>query len=166
MVFSLCVFIEEWVATRTKQTAAERTTSLVLDANEADVTKGPTLIEDKQLAAGTPVTRDTFLVWRERFMRERAQTGVTGTLHGAAVGGKESKVTGRMLFEQNKALAASDAAFVDDGVAVESRHLLLMQSLTMHVCVCVVDESVFAGLDLEDLDEEDGDGDDVYEDMD
>lgn len=121
MIFSLVCFTEEWIAKKYKNT--HKSIRLPLNAHDegdAENIRGPTLIVEKVFDEGTLVTRETFLVWREKFLKENV-----GNLKGPAAKlgpvHKESKITGKLLFEQNKGLAASDAAFADDGVAFESK---------------------------------------------
>lgn len=118
MVFTLTSFIEDWIAKNFKNTGKSVRLPTNFDSDDFN-TKKPTIIEEKVLDEGTPVTKESFLVWRDRFLRENV-----GNLKGPAaqLGPilKESKITGKQLFEQNKALASSDAAFADDGVALES----------------------------------------------
>lgn len=121
MVFTLTSFIEDWVSKNYKSTSK----SVRLPNNSDDLdSKKPTIIEEKVLDEGTPVTKESFLIWKERFLRENI-----GNLKGPAAQlgpvMKESKITGKQLFEQNKALASSDAAFADDGVALESNFIEL-----------------------------------------
>lgn len=124
MVFTLTSFIEDWLSKNYKNTSkAVRLPKSDIEENGSNSNK-PTLIEEKVLDEGTPVTKETFLAWKERFLRENL-----GNLKGPAAQfgpiQKESKFTGKQLFEQNKALAASDAAFADDGVALESKKVIL-----------------------------------------
>ncbi len=65
------------------------------------------------------MTKETFLAWKERFLRENL-VNLKGPAAQFGPIQKESKFTGKQLFEQNKSLATSDAAFADDGVALES----------------------------------------------
>jgi hypothetical protein len=149
MVFTLTSFIEDWIAKNFKNSSKS---VRLPNASEGDdfgsSSKKPTVIEEKIIDEGTPVTKESFLVWRDRFLKENV-----GNLKGPAaqLGPvlKESKITGKQLFEQNKALAASDAAFADDGVALESKN-------TSDFCSCVlfvllVDETVFEGINFDDL---------------
>ncbi|CAG8766640.1 14661_t:CDS:2, partial [Cetraspora pellucida] len=71
---------------------------------------------------GTKVTVASFLEWKENFEREVAEK--ERTTKSLALLKKEemrkNKLTGRQLFEQDKALAKSDATFMDeDDVAVD-----------------------------------------------
>ena len=101
------------------------------------------------------MTRETFLAWRNRFLKENV-----GNLKGPCPSHSRSKgikLTGKQLFEQNKALASSDAAFADDGIAVESTHSILKIIIYLYISF-VVDESAFEGINLDDFNE---DGDEV-----
>jgi hypothetical protein len=119
MVFTLTNFVEDWIAKNFKNMNKSVRLPKNVESEEVE-TKKTTIIEEKVLDEGTPVTKETFLVWKERFLRENV-----GNLKGPAAQfasiQKESKITGKQLFEQNKGLAASDAAFADDGVAIESK---------------------------------------------
>ncbi|KAJ2390608.1 rwd domain-containing protein [Coemansia sp. RSA 2559] len=78
---------------------------------------------------GTLVTRANFLEWKEKFDREneelkQAEQSNTGdsksaarrALAGGAAGSKnDGKLSGRELFEQDRALAQSDSKFIADG---------------------------------------------------
>ncbi|KAJ2548750.1 rwd domain-containing protein [Coemansia sp. RSA 1933] len=79
---------------------------------------------------GTLVTRANFLEWKERFEKEKEeqaaadQLGPGGDSKGsasrrgpaaAASSKNEGKLTGRQLFEQDRALAKSDSKFIADG---------------------------------------------------
>ena len=124
MIFTLVSFVEDWISKRYKSSVVKslRFNSSQVDAETAENSNKPTVIEEKLLDAGTPVTRENFLAWKERFLRENV-----GNLKGASSQlspvQKESKLTGKQLFEQNKNLAESDAAFADDGVALESKSI-------------------------------------------
>lgn len=121
MVFTLTSFIEDWIAKNFKNTNKSVRLPKNSETEEVETNK-PTIIEEKVLDEGTLVTRETFLAWKEKFLRENV-----GNLKGPAAQfapiHKESKITGKQLFEQNKGLAASDAAFADDGIAIESTNL-------------------------------------------
>ena len=120
MVFSLACFTEDWIAKKYKNTDKSIRLPSAANAEDEENSRGPTLIVEKVFDEGTLVTRETFLAWRENFLKENV-----GNLKGpAALLGpvqKESKITGKSLFEQNKGLVASDAAFADDGIAFESK---------------------------------------------
>lgn len=153
MVFTLTSFIEDWIAKNFKNTNKSVRLPKNLDIEDTDANDSKvTIIEEKVLDEGTPVTRETFLVWKERFLRENV-----GNLKGPAAQfapiQKESKVTGKQLFEQNKGLAASDAAFADDGVAIESKS----RFYTIHLLhLFLVDETAFEGINFDDFDDEEG----------
>lgn len=128
MVFTLTSFVEDWLSKNYKNTSK----SVRLPKSETDETgsNAPTVIEEKVFDEGTPVTKETFLSWKERFLRENL-----GNLKGPAAQfgpiQKESKFTGKQLFEQNKSLATSDAAFADDGVAFESKKIKIIPLLIL-----------------------------------
>lgn len=124
MVFSLASFVEDWVANKYKNNA--KSVRLPSNGNfDNDTTSSaPRIIEEKVIDEGTPVTKESFLAWRERFLKENI-----GNLKGPAAQlgpvHKESKITGKQLFEQNKGLASSDAAYADDGIALESNSICI-----------------------------------------
>ena len=151
MVFTLTSFIEDWIAKNYKNTNKSVRLPKHFDADEEEnSSKKPTLIEEKVLDEGTQVTKESFSVWRDRFLKENV-----GNLRGPASllapAQKESKLTGKQLFEQNKALASSDAAFADDGIVMESK---LYCFNPFFLFVSVVDESAFEGIDLDDFNED------------
>lgn len=121
MVFTLTSFVEDWIAKNFKSTSKSVRLPKNSEVEEVETNK-PTIIEEKVLDEGTPVTRESFLVWKEKFLRENV-----GNLKGPAAQfapvQKESRTSGKQLFEQNKGLAASDAAFADDGIAIESTNV-------------------------------------------
>lgn len=149
MVFTLTSFVEDWIAKNFKNTSKSVRLPKNAEVEEVETTK-TTIIEEKVLDEGTPVTRETFLAWKERFLRENI-----GNLKGPAAQfapiQKESKITGKQLFEQNKALAASDAAFADDGVAIESKK---DEACFVINLIFLVDETAFEGINFDDLDGE------------
>ena len=124
MVFTLTSFIEDWIAQKHKNTNKSVRLPKIFESEDVE-SSAPRIIEEKILDEGTPVTKESFLIWKERFLRENV-----GNLKGPAAQlgpvQKESKITGKQLFEQNKALAASDAAFADDGVAFESKNIIIV----------------------------------------
>lgn len=150
MVFSLISFIEDWLAKNYKN--SKKSVRLpVAEVEDENSSKPSTIIEEKVLDEGTPVTKETFLAWKERFLKENL-----GNLKGPAAQlapvQKESKFTGKQLFEQNKSLAASDAAFADDGIAIESNFVCVLNG-GFHVSF-LVDESAFEGITFDEEDEE------------
>lgn len=127
MVFTLTSFIEDWIAKNFKNTNKSVRLPKNVEIEEFETNK-TTIIEEKVFDEGTPVTKETFSTWKERFLRENV-----GNLKGPAAQfgpiQKESKITGKQLFEQNKGLASSDAAFADDGVAIESKEIIIYFTL-------------------------------------
>ncbi|XP_064404728.1 RWD domain-containing protein 1-like [Halichondria panicea] len=83
---------------------------------------------------GTPVTKEAFLEWRERFDQEMRETTKQIKVSSS------SKLTGRLMFEQDASLALSDTRFLTEASAVAEMDLKDVE----------VDESLFQ--DLEDLD--------------
>lgn len=116
MIFSLVTFLEDWITSQNgKNSGGVRRLVISEDTNkdsESENAAKITLIEEKVLASGTPVTRESFLKWNAAFLAEKQA-------NMPAVVVKESKLTGKQLFEQNKALAASDAGYGDDEAVVE-----------------------------------------------
>ena len=119
MVFTLTSFMEDWIAKTYKNTSKSVRLPKNSEANEEDLGKKPTMIEEKVIDEGTAVTKESFLTWRDRFLKENVGN-LKGPSSQLAPVLKESKLTGKQLFEQNKVLASSDAAFANDGIAVDS----------------------------------------------
>lgn len=149
MVFTLTSFVEDWIAKNFKNTNKSVRLPKNFEIEESESNK-TTLIEEKVFDEGTPVTKETFLVWKEKFLLENV-----GNLKGPAAQfgpiQKESKITGKQLFEQNKGLASSDAAFADDGIAIESKESIF---ILFYFISFLVDEAAFDGITLDDFDEE------------
>ncbi|KAJ1961616.1 rwd domain-containing protein [Dipsacomyces acuminosporus] len=82
---------------------------------------------DQQKFIGTPVTRASFLEWKEKFDKEMKETRAKQAnetsderASSAARRAADSKkmgerLTGRQLFEQDKSLAQSDSKFISEG---------------------------------------------------
>ena len=94
---------------------------------------------------GGPVTRESFMAWNAKFLSEQQQQRRQETLAAAAATG--NRLTGRQLFEQNRALATSDMNYADANEAIVE-----------------VDVGAFEGLD--DLEIDDDDKEDEEEDGD
>lgn len=124
MAFSLCTHLQDWVSKAMRHSAS--TVRLPTTTAHAP-TATATVIEQKVLTEGTPVTRDTFMAWRDSFAKEHA--ALPSAAHAPA-----SRLTGKQLFEQNRALATSDGVLADDEDAVE------------------IDLSAFHNINLDDLD--------------
>ncbi|KAJ2511783.1 rwd domain-containing protein [Coemansia sp. RSA 2049] len=127
MVFSMATTIKETCADR----LCEKTNELKR-IRELRIQKE---IEAEQAKfVGTLVTRANFLEWKEKFDREMSErnlrnqadqtaaagrrgpsAGSGGALAGAASSKKDGKLSGRELFEQDRALAQSDSKFIADG---------------------------------------------------
>ncbi|XP_031559626.1 RWD domain-containing protein 1-like [Actinia tenebrosa] len=89
---------------------------------------------EKKKFTGTPVTKENFLEWREKFNAEMSEMKKK-TRNVLLI--PKSKITGRELFEQDEKMILSDAAFIDStDVDVE------------------VDESLFQDIDDLELDDE------------
>lgn len=117
MIFSLVTFLEDWIGSQNSKNGAGVHRLVISEDNnkdkDAEGEAKTTLIEEKVLASGTPVTRESFLKWNAAFLAGKQANVPT------AVVVKESKLTGKQLFEQNKALAASDTGYGDDEAVVE-----------------------------------------------
>lgn len=101
MVFTLVTSIEEWLVKNTKS---------VKPLNEPSKTKTSLNAENIQITMrGGPVTPETFSKWNSQFIAEMNQMKTINEKRMTEPG--PSKLTGRQLFEQNKALATSDAAY-------------------------------------------------------
>lgn len=152
MIFSLLTFLQDWIAANATSRAGRgaKVKRLVVaeDEDEASAASSvaaehrSTVIEEKILAAGTPVTRETFLKWRESFLKEQQQQQQQQQSSSALSAGR---LTGKQLFEQNKALAASDTGFGDDDGGEG---------------VVEIDEALFANIHFSG-DDDDDDGEEV-----
>ncbi|KAL1915626.1 uncharacterized protein VTP21DRAFT_6385 [Calcarisporiella thermophila] len=109
MVFTLASQLKELLTTLVEQIRADR-------EREAEERAQRELELEQAKFQGTRVTVQSFLEWKERFDREMAE------LEAKESKGKEEKkkLTGRQLFEQDRNLAASDMAIMDEGVAVDA----------------------------------------------
>lgn len=131
MVFSLVTAAEDWLRENTKCTA----TSLASTRGATGTSSGrPALAErsrDSEVATlrGGPVTRESFAAWNAKFMAEVGEARALQAKRQAEQ--TPIKLTGRELFERNKALATSDA--LAEGEEGEGD--------------VVLDASVFEGLD-------------------
>ena len=139
MIFSLITFLEDWIAASGKKGLKRLVIATEEDSRKSaeDSSAAATLIEEKVLAAGTPVTRETFLKWQKSFLSE------LGASKDITQSPSSQKLTGKQLFEQNKALAVSDTGFAEEGDEV------------------VIDEALFANIHFND----DGDEDDEDEEL-
>ena len=145
MIFSLITFLEDWIAASGKKGLKRLVIAAEEDsrksAEDSSAAAKTTLIEEKVLAAGTPVTRETFLKWQKSFLSELGSNSSTIIATTAS-----QKLTGKQLFEQNKALAVSDTGFAEEGDEV------------------VIDEALFANIHFnDDADEADEDDELVYD---
>jgi hypothetical protein len=145
MIFELVSDVVEWLSTKAEREASRlaREQERKLELLEA---------EERRKCDGTQVTVETFLAWKAKFDAELLKIKLEQQrklIEQAAAGPK--RLTGREMFETDKALIESDLNFVDD---LEQDQLeALMQN---------IDE---AELDDDDDDDEgDDDDDDDYDD--
>ncbi|CAG8473196.1 1953_t:CDS:10 [Ambispora gerdemannii] len=75
------------------------------------------VMEEQARFQGTKVTVASFLEWREKFNKEKAEKEriEKGTAAYKRDEAKKLKATGRQLFEQDATLAKSDATFMEEG---------------------------------------------------
>jgi hypothetical protein len=127
MIYTLVSSMEDWLSKNCKSMEdTKASTKESIEAKEVPIS-----------LRGGPVTQESFAVWNEKYMEEIQQATMLKDKKMAEVG--PSKLTGRQLFEHNKALVTSDAAYGDEADIV-------------------VNEVLFEGLD--DLDIEDFEYDD------
>eukprot|EP00051_Salpingoeca_urceolata_P006637 m.87705 g.87705 ORF g.87705 m.87705 type:complete len:260 (-) comp14918_c0_seq1:122-901(-) len=128
MVFTLHAAAQEWLQDRNEKT--------VVDAEEAReaAAKAASLAELERQIAGTPVTPESFAEWWQGFVAE--QEAAADEKKTAVSTEPAKKLTGKQLFQRDASLKTSDMGGVA-GAAV------------------VVDEDLFAGEDLGDLDLDD-----------
>jgi len=107
MIFMLVSEIVVWLSTRAEKEADEheREKGLRLHAIEA---------EERKKAEGTPVTVETFLAWKAKFDAEQLKIKLEEQKQQAEMNSGQRRLTGREMFERDKALAESDLNFVDD----------------------------------------------------
>ena len=96
--------------------------------------------KERMKRAGTKVTTESFMKWRTSFLKEIAELKAARVTEAQkrAEKDKKNKLTGRQLFEKDKTLAKSDAAFMEEGDVVVDLDLF---------------EDELEGLDLEDDEE-------------
>ncbi|PVU92106.1 hypothetical protein BB561_004037 [Smittium simulii] len=70
---------------------------------------------EQQKFIGTPVTTETFNVWKQTFEEELAAEQSLGKLEIKKADSKKLKLNGRELFEQDRTLANSDTIFIAEG---------------------------------------------------
>lgn len=148
MIFVLVSDIVEWLSSRAEKEAdeIEREKSRKNEELEA---------EERKKADGTPVTVETFLAWKAKFDAEllmaKLEQQKKQTEQSA---GSQRGLTGREMFEKDKALAESDLNFVDE---LEQEQIeALMQS---------IDETNL-GDDSEEFElvtDDDGSGEELYD---
>eukprot|EP00123_Amoebidium_parasiticum_P022815 comp9573_c0_seq1/m.4588 comp9573_c0_seq1/g.4588 ORF comp9573_c0_seq1/g.4588 comp9573_c0_seq1/m.4588 type:complete len:245 (-) comp9573_c0_seq1:60-794(-) len=143
MCFLLASEAKEWIDARRQ--------SLQDQHDARNIEKLKQKAEEEAKFAGTPVTIQNFLEWRSKFEAEqRAQL----LKEHKEVAAKASRKTGRQLFETDKNMAASDAAYMeegDEGIDVAAERALAAQEGEVDV-----DETLFEDdVQLEFSDEDD-----------
>uniref|UniRef100_A0A6G1SGQ0 RWD domain-containing protein 1 n=1 Tax=Aceria tosichella TaxID=561515 RepID=A0A6G1SGQ0_9ACAR len=141
MIFELVSDVVEWLSTKAEREATRlaREQERKLELLEA---------EEKRKCDGTPVTVETFLAWKAKFDAELLKLKLEQQKKlSEQMPAGQKRLTGREMFETDKALIESDLNFVDD---LEQDQLeALMQN---------IDEA-----ELEDDDDDDNDDDDDYD---
>ncbi|KAJ2776776.1 rwd domain-containing protein [Coemansia interrupta] len=132
------------MASNLKEAAIERLAKKTADLKRIKDERIQKEIEAEQAKfIGTQVTRESFLEWKQRFeaeMMDMARLAAEaeerqGAKRAAAAAGsmaagakKDSRLTGRQLFEQDKSLAMSDSRFITDGdVSVDASAFAMAQ---------------------------------------
>jgi hypothetical protein len=129
MVFHLVSYIQENLADLVTGHKERKEQELL--RQEMEQRKQQELEEKRRF--GTRVTRELFFKWKAEFDQE--MQALQSAEDKARLEAKKNKLTGRQLFEQDKNLVQSDAAYMEEG------------DLT-------VDASLFEGEDLYITDEE------------
>ncbi|PJF17105.1 hypothetical protein PSACC_03097 [Paramicrosporidium saccamoebae] len=102
MIYTLVSCMEDWLSKNCKS------------MEDAKASKKEST-ENKEVPIslrGGPVTRESFAVWNEKYLGELWQAAMLRDKKIAEAG--PSKLTGRQLFEHNKALVTSDATYGDE----------------------------------------------------
>lgn len=115
MVFTMVSTMEEWLHEQHRDTKASAGKSMPRQEDRARY-------EDATLTLrGGAVTASSFAEWLKRFNAEQASPRAAAGCKSEADG---QKVTGRQLFERNRALATSDVIFGDDeGLVFEDEEI-------------------------------------------
>eukprot|EP00124_Ichthyophonus_hoferi_P000417 Ihof_evm10s15 gene=Ihof_evmTU10s15 len=103
MCFLLASEAKEWLDARRKTLQEE------MDA--IDIDKLRLKAEEEAKFAGTPVTRENFVEWRDNFEKE-IQGGVAGK--ATKDSNKAVKKTGRQMFETDKTMMVSDYGLMEE----------------------------------------------------
>eukprot|EP01116_Phalansterium_solitarium_P011053 TRINITY_DN26663_c0_g1_i1.p1 TRINITY_DN26663_c0_g1~~TRINITY_DN26663_c0_g1_i1.p1 ORF type:complete len:216 (-),score=76.54 TRINITY_DN26663_c0_g1_i1:424-1071(-) len=98
MIFNLAATVKEWLDDNNVDPEAKERARRLKEEEEIE----------KRRALGTPVTVDTFTIWAENFYARLEQERL-------AKEKTKTKLTGRQMFESNKELVLSDAAFAEEG---------------------------------------------------
>lgn len=113
MVYTMVSCIEEWLAEHMKPVSSSLTLN-TKGANDENTVRQP---EDIPLTMkGGLVTPESFATWNAKFLAERSQSQAQLEHNRLLNRSGPAKLTGRELFEQNRALAASDALIGDEVV--------------------------------------------------
>lgn len=115
MIFTMVSAMEEWLH-------EQRTAKTPHSTKMASYQKDPARYEEAALTLrGGPVTASSFSGWLKKFIAEQASLK---TAQERKSEGGIQKLTGRQLFERNKALATSDITFGDDeGLVFDNEEL-------------------------------------------
>lgn len=102
-LFSLITFVSDNVDTF--KLAAPRLDSKSQDDEQDTETPQYTTIETRQIEEGTPITRESFLQWHAKFIKECDPEAFSSV--------SKTRITGRQLFEQ-KIISVTDDTLEDD----------------------------------------------------
>lgn len=153
MIFELLSDAVEWLSTKAEREANRlaREQERKLELLEA---------EEQRKCDGTPVTVETFLGWKAKFDAELLKLKLEQQKKlSEQLPAGQKRLTGREMFETDKALIESDLNFVDD---LEQDQLeALMQNIDEAELEDVDDDEV----DDDDDDEDDYDGEDLLVDQ-
>lgn len=109
MIFDLVTTTQEWISEHP-------------DTSLTDDFIRPTVIEDRKLAAGTPVTAELFKLWHSNYVKEKLEE--ISLLKNRALDSANSKLTGRELFELKRVDKDEDLDMVEDEALFEGMELL------------------------------------------
>lgn len=108
MIFTLVSDVVEWLSSK-----AERESNEIEE--QKDRKREELEAEAKKKCEGTPVTLETFLAWKAKFDAELLKARLEQQKREAEQNPSgQKRMTGREMFETDKALAESDMNFVED----------------------------------------------------
>lgn len=149
MVYTMVSTVEEWLARNMKPSSSSISTT-AKTPSDGQLASRPTEEEVPLTMRGGPVTPETFAAWNTKFMAELSKTRMQQEKKQLE-GSGPARLTGRELFEQNRALAASDS-MVGDEVVLDSSAFEGLDDLQ-------IDDLVLAGNeDFSNSSDDEGDG--------